>query len=202
MKKTTNDHTGKLKESVDAVSKKSKEAIHGIIDNASRQFESALETNEKFMESIEKQIFGKDFPDNSIISETKKTFGSAVELSEEAIDTIIDIHNEQLQSAIDINMELLETIKNMDLKDKEDVNELVKVIEKNFEESSRQSIENTKKIIDVYNKHVNLALNFNERFSRNINNQVQILNRFQNKNRETFNDWATQWWKNMEEATA
>lgn len=202
MKKTINNHAEKLKQNVDAVSKKSKETIHGIIGNTSKQFETALDTNKKFMESMEKQIFNKDFLDTSIISETKKTFSNSVELSEEAIDTIIDIHNGQLQSVIDINMKLVDTIKNLDFKDKEDGKELIEAIEKNFEESSHLTIENTKKLMEVYNKHVNLALNFNEKFSKNINNQLQAMSKFQNKNKETFNDWTTNWWKNVEEVTA
>lgn len=202
MKKAINNHAEKMKQNIDAVSKKSKETIHSIIGSTTKKFEEALDANKKFMESFEKQIFNKDFIDTSVISEVKKTFSSSVELSEEAIDTIIDIQSSQLQSAIDHNERLMETIRNLDFSNAEDREELLGALGKNFEESSNRVIENSKKMTDVYNKHINLAVNFNEKFSKNINSQLQMLSKFQNKNKETFNDWATKWWKNEEEVTA
>src|SRR5688500_3613692 len=168
-KKVVIDHSEKLKQNIDAVTKKSKETIHGIIGSTSKQFEAALDSNKEFMDTIEKQSFNMDFADKSIIGEIKKTFGNSIELSEEAIDTIIDIHTGQLQSAIDVNLKLIETIKSRDFQDQEDVKELIEIIQRNFERTSQEAIENTKKITDIYNKHINLSLNFTERFSEKIN---------------------------------
>ncbi|MBI2271256.1 MAG: hypothetical protein HYU69_13010 [Bacteroidetes bacterium] len=194
MKKSSNGQA-KFKENIEAVSQKSKETIREIIDSSSKQIESAFDANKKFVESLEKQFFNKEFASTSLISETKKAFGNSIELSEDAIDTIIDIQSQQLQSCVDFNAKLADALRNLDVSDNEEIQSLIQLIEKRLEESSNQSIANTKKMTDIYNKHINLALNFNERFSKNLNNQVQILNHFQKKNAEIFSDWATHWWK-------
>jgi hypothetical protein len=200
-KKELDGQIEKLKENIDSVSKKSKETVRSIIHSSSRQLEESFDANKKFIDTLEKHIFSKDIADPSLISEVKKSFSNSVELSEESIDTIIDMQSDQLQRAIDLNVKLLDAIKSLDFSDKEDRQQLLGVIEKNFEESSSGLIENTKKMTEIYNKHVNLAVNFNQKFSKNINHQLQMFNKTQS--REMFSDWTTHWWKSSskEEAT-
>lgn len=193
--KKSSDGAAQLKKSIEAASKKSKESIHEIINSSSKKIESAFGINEKFIESLEKQFLNKEFSGSAIISETKKALGNSIELSENAIDTIIDIQSEQLSSNIDFNMKLADALRELDSSDNESVQSLIESIEKRLGELSDASVENTKKMTDIYNKHINLAINFNERFSKNITNQMQMLTRFQKKNSELFNDWAMQWWK-------
>ena len=195
MRTSVNDHADKLKQNIISVSDNSKETIRKMIGSASKDFENALDLNKELIESIEKQIYNGAYSNPSLISEVKKTFGNSVELSEEAIDYIIDIHNDQLQSNIDTNLELMDTIKNQDFEDKENRLELIKIIEKNFEKITKQLNENTKKITDMYNKHLNLSINFNKKFSENITSQLQMLNGFHNKNLESM----TEWWKTAKE---
>lgn len=198
MKTSVIDHAEKLKQNISIVSDNSKKNIRTMIGSASKEFEAALNLNKKLIESLEKQIYNGDFANISLISEVKKTFGNSVELSEEAIDYIIDIYNDQLQSNIDINMELMKTIKNQYFEDKEAEEELMQVIEKNFEKITNQLNENTKKVTDIYNKHINLSINFNKKFSENINSQLKMLNGFQNRNQDSF----TEWWKTTKEEVA
>lgn len=195
MKTSVIDHAEKLKQNISIVSDNSKKNIRAMVGSASKEFETALNLNKKLIESLEKQIYNGDFANISLISEVKKTFGNSVELSEEAIDYIIDIYNDQLQSNIDINMELMKTIKNQYFEDKEAEEELMQVIEKNFEKITNQLNENTKKVTDIYNKHINLSINFNKKFSENINSQLKMLNGFQNRNQDSF----TEWWKSAKE---
>lgn len=195
MRTTVIDHAEKLKKNIILVSDNSKKNIRTMIGSASKEFENALDLNKTLIESLERQIYNGDFSKTTLISEVKKTFGNSVELSEEAIDNIIDIHNDQLQSNIDINLELMNTIKNQNFNDSDVEMELVKVIEKNFEKITDQLNENTKKITDMYNKHLNLSINFNKKFSENITNQLQMLNGFHNKNLDSI----TEWWKTSKE---
>lgn len=196
MEKTAlNGSTEKIKENIYAVSKQSKETIRGIINASSSQVENALDVNKKFMQSIEKQYLSHEFIGNNLAGDLNKTFSDSVELSEESIDTIIDMQSAQLQSAIEMNLKLVNTIKDIDFNNREDRDALVKIIEKSFDESSKQLIENTKKMTDLYNKHINLALNFNEKFSRDIDKRLQSINVFQTKNMDMFTDWANHWWK-------
>ncbi len=195
MRTSINNHAEKLKKNIITVSDNSKETIRTIIGTASKEFEEALNLNKELIESLEKQIYNGMYSNPSLISEVKKTFGNSVELSEEAIDYIIDIHNDQLQSNIDVNLELMDTIQNQDFEDKENMVELIKVIEKNFEKITNQLNKNTKKITEIYNKHLNLSINFNKKFSGNITSQLQMLNGFHNKNLASM----TEWWETAEE---
>jgi hypothetical protein len=195
MKTSIIDHAEKLKQNINIVSDNSKDTIRTMIGSASKEFGVALDLNKELIDSLEKQIYNGGYSNPSLISDIKKTFSYSVELSEEAIDNIIDIHNNQLQSNIDINMELMETIKNHDFEDNEIALSLIKLIVKNFEKIIEQLNENTKKMTDTYNKHINLSINFNDKFSKNINGQLQMLNGFHNKNLETM----TEWWKTTRE---
>lgn len=192
---TYNGYAEKLKISMERATRKSKETIRNIVDSSSKQIESALDANKDFIESLENQFFTSDHLDGSLVSEVKRNFGNSVELSEETIDTILDIQSGQLKSTIEFNEKLAVAIRNLDGTDNEGTEELLGSIEEHIEESSNQSIENTKKMTDIYNKHVNLVVNFNDRFSKNVNNQLRMLNRFQSKNKERFNDWAADWWR-------
>src|SRR3989338_9105 len=195
MKTQIIDHAEKLKQNINIVSDNSKKNIRSLIGNASKEFDTALELNKKLIESLEKQIYNGDFANISLISEVKKTFGTSVELSEEAIDYIIDIYNDQLQSNIDANMELMKAINNQYFEDKEVEEQLTKIIEKNFEKITNQLNDNTKKVTDMYNKHINLSINFNKKFSENINSQLKMLNGFHTRNQDMF----TEWWKTAKE---
>lgn len=201
-KKSHNGSAGTLKENIDAISKKSKETIRNIIDSSSKQFEKAFEHNRFFVETLEKQALIKDMTDGTILSELKNAFNGSVELSEEAIDAIIDIQSAQLQAAIEFNGKLTEVIKNIQVTEPSDRDELLEIISTNFEESTERLFENAKKMTDIYHKHISLTSNFNERFAQNINHQIQALARFQNKNVNMFNDWASHWWKTAQREEA
>lgn len=193
--KNVNGHLQRLQESIGEISRKSKETVHHIIDSSNRQFEVALSTNEKYLEHFEKQVLNRNLTDTSIISELKRLYGNSFELSEGAIDTIIDIQSSQLQSTMNFTLKIAETMKDLEFPDNDKWEEIFATLEKNFQETSSGIIENTRKMTDIYNKHINLAVNFNEKFSKNINSQLQVLNTLQSRNMDMFNDWASHWWK-------
>lgn len=194
------DYTEKLNQNVTVVSDNSKDTIQTMINSASEQFKISLDSNQELIESLEKKIHNKGATSTSLISEVKKTFNDSVELSEETIDYIIDIHNEQLQSNIDANLDLINTIKTLDFQDKKVERELLEKIIKNFEDTTHHLNENTKKMANMYNKHINLSINFNKKISKTINNQLGMLNGFRTRNMDSFMEW----WKteNEDELTA
>ncbi len=195
MKAMVIDYAEKLKQNILNVSDNSKEAIRTMVGSASKDFEVALDINKELIESLEKQIFNGNFTNISLISESQKTFDNSVELSEEGIDYFVDFLNNQLQSNIDNNLELMEIIKNQNFKNKEVEKEIVKIIEKNFEKITSQLNESTKKITDMYTKHLNQSINFNKKFSENINSQLKMLSGFHDKNLESI----IEWWKTPKE---
>jgi hypothetical protein len=60
------------------------------------------------------------------------------------------------------------------------------------------TVNNTKEILEFYNKHTNLAVNFNQKFGENINTQLESMFKIQSAGLNKFTDWASEWWKEAE----
>lgn len=194
MKKIFYEQAEQLKKNIENAAKKSKETIGLIISSNSQHLSAAIDANKKMVDNIKEQFYTKNV-DPAIIANLKKTFGTTVELSEEVIDTIIDAHVKRIESIIDFNIRLMDILKEQEFKDNDAVEKLLKLIQGKFDESVQLSINNMKKVIEVYNKHLNLALNFNKKFYGNINAQMDTMFSLQNKSIDSFNSWATEWWK-------
>jgi hypothetical protein len=197
MSTTLNSKSEKIKNSIKETAEKSKETIREIIGNNSKYIDSALDTNKKVVESIKKKLNQEDVED-SITSNVKDTFLKSVELSENAIDAIVNTYVKQVEWNIDLNTKLIDALNENYGKNPEKV---LNLIYENFEASRQLTISNTKEIIDFYNKHTNLAVNFNKKFAENVATQVEVLSRIQAQGLNKFNEWATDWWKENEKET-
>ena len=93
---------------------------------------------------------------------------------------------------VDFNTKLVDAVKESGNKNPE---KLLELIHQNFEASRQLTINNTKEILDFYNKHTNLAVNFNQKFGDSINAQIEALFNIQNKGLNKFTNWASEWWK-------
>ena len=78
---------------------------------------------------------------------------------------------------------------------------LMELVKENFDKSAELSMNNMEKIVNVYNDHLNLALNFNKKFADNINTQISSMFKLQKKNIDSFfsMDMVNEWWKNVGE---
>ncbi|MCE9537990.1 MAG: hypothetical protein K8R85_02070 [Bacteroidetes bacterium] len=129
---------------------------------------------------------------DSVTDTLKSTFGKSVELAEDALDSIINSYTRQMEMNVDFNTKLVDALKESNSTQPEKVLEL---IHENFEASHQLTIKNTKEILDFYNKHTNLAVNFNEKFGASINAQIESLFNLQSKGLNKFTNWASEWWK-------
>jgi hypothetical protein len=136
--------------------------------------------------------------EDSVTGKLKNTFGKSVELAEGAIDSIISSYSRQMKMNLDGNTKLMEAVKNSDSKTHDKV---LNVIQNNFEAVRELTINNTKEILDFYNKHTNLAVNFNEQFSENINVQLASLFNIQSKGHQAMTDWTNAWRKQSKKET-
>ena len=197
MSTTQNAKSENIKNNIKQTAEKSKETIREIIETNSKFFDSALDTNKKVVESIKKKLNQQEI-DDTITSTVKDTFLKSVELSENAIDTIINSYQKQLEWNIDLNTKLIDAFNENYSKSPEKV---LNLIYENFEKTRQLSIDNTKELVDFYNKHTNLAVNFNKKFAENVSTQVEVLARIQNQGIGIFTEWATDWWKENEKET-
>ena len=194
MKKDINEQVDELKKNLEKGFEKSKEAIKGVIENYSKQVDTALTSNKELVDMMKHQMNTEEI-DSSVLDSIKKTFGGAIVLSEEIIDSIIDSHSKRTQLNIEFTKKYIETIRELALSKEHDYEKLIALIQENFEASVKLSSENMKKVIDSYNKHSNLALNFNKKFVDGINNQVKVMSKVQSKNMDIYRNWLNEWWK-------
>lgn len=191
MKTTVNEKAESIKDAIKGTAQKSKETIREIIDSNSKYVVAALDSNEKIVESIKETLSQQKIKD-SITGSVQSTFGKSIVLAEDAIDSIINSYTRQMELNVDLNTKLLDVFKESNSQSPEKV---LNLIHENFEASHQLTVNNTKEILSFYNKHTNLALNFNEKFGKNIVSQIESLGKVRNKGMEMTTEWATEWYK-------
>ncbi len=191
MDTTLNDKAEKIKNTIKGSAEKSKDTIKEFIDSNKKHVGEAIDSNKKIVDSI-KAKFNQGEVDDAITDNVKEAFGKSVELAEDALDSIINSYTRQMEMNVDFNTKLVDALKESKTEHPEKVLELIR---ENFEASHKLTTENTKEILDFYNKHTNLAVNFNQKFGENINSQIESLFKIQGKGLEKFAGWASEWWK-------
>ncbi len=191
MKNTLNEKAEKIKNSIKGSAEKSKETIREIIASNTKYIGNALDSNKKIVDSIKRKLDQQEIED-SVTDTLKSTFGKSVELAEDALDSIINSYTRQMEMNVDFNTKLVDAVKESG---NEQPEKLLELIHENFEASHQLTIRNTKEILDFYNKHTNLAVNFNQKFGDSINAQIESLFNIQSKGLNRFTNWASEWWK-------
>jgi len=191
MDSTLNEKAEKIKNSIKGTAAKSKETIKEIIVSNTKHIGEALDSNKKIVDSIREKLNQQEIED-SMTDTLKTTFGKSVELAEDALDSIINSYTRQMEMNVDFNTKLVDAIKESNNDQPEKV---LTLINENFEASHQLTIRNTKEILDFYNKHTNLAVNFNQKFGESINAHIESLYNLQNKGLNKFTNWASEWWR-------
>ena len=191
MNTTLNEKSEKIKNSIKGTAEKSKETIREIIASNNKYIGNALDSNKKIVDSIKQKLDQQEIED-SVTETMKSSFGKSVELAEDALDGIINSYTRQMEMNVDFNTKLVDAIKESGNNHNE---KLLDLIHENFEASHQLTVNNTKEMLDFYNKHTNLAVNFNEKFGDSINTQLEALYNIQNKGLNKFTQWASEWWK-------
>src|ERR1035441_6355997 len=168
-----------FKKQLDAASKNSKGNINAIITSCSSSYEKAIDANKKFVDELREKLKGQPV-DTAFLDQINNAFISSMDLSDDVIDTIIDSHMRRTGLIAENHKKNLEALSKAYATDKMSYEDFLKLYEKEFEQSIEQSTQDMKKIVDVYNKHLNLSVNFNKLFSNNINSQVDAIVKLQN----------------------
>lgn len=183
-----------LKEKLDEATRNAKQTIRNIIGSCTDSYNKAIDANKKYVDELKEQMKGSQF-DTEFFDEISSSFVSSLQMSDEVIDAIIDSHLRKVHQIVDFNKDCIEALKESYLTDKISHEKYLKLFKKNFDQSIEFSTNDMKKIVDVYNKHMNLTTNFNKRFSKNINTQVDSFVKLQTKGVQAYNNWIANWWK-------
>lgn len=198
MSTTLNEKAEKIKSNIKNTAEKSKETIREIITANTKNIGDALDSNKKIVDSIKAKLNQQEIED-SVTDTVKSTFGKSVELAEDALDSIINSYTRQMELNVDFNTKLVDAIK--ENTSNENYEKVLKLIHENFEASYKLTINNTQEILEFYNKHTNLAVNFNQKFGESINAQIETLFSLQQKGLNKFTSWASEWWKQEDKKT-
>jgi hypothetical protein len=168
MEPKLNEKAEKIKEKIKGTAEQSKKTIREIIETNTKYIGEAIDSNKKIVDSIKSKLDQQSIEDN-VTGNLKTTFGKSVEMAEDALDSIINSYTRQMEQTVDFNTKLVDAIK----ESKSDSPEkILNLIHENFEASRNLTINNTKEILGFYNKHTNLAVNFNQKFGESINAQI------------------------------
>lgn len=195
MKNTFSVEAEKIKSDIKETTKKSKETIREFIDANTNNINAAVDSNKKIFDSIKEKLDQQEI-DDSVTDSLKQSFSRTIELAEDTLDSIINSYTKQLEMNVDFNVKLIDAIKESDV---ENPKKLLALIAENFEASRELTVNNTKEIFDFYNKHTNLALNFNRKFGDNIKAQMEIMFNIHSKSLHGFSDWAIGLWNQQNE---
>jgi len=191
--KTTNTHekAEKIKKNINGFAEKSKQTIRELIGTSKKQMNTVLDSNAEVFNTLKKKLDLHEV--NEEVSDTvKQTFVQSLELAEDTLDSIINSYTRQMELTVDFNTKLVEAVKESNV---DNADRFLELIHENMEASQKLTAENTKEILEFYNKHTNLALNFNTKFADNVNAQVGAMFEIQKKSLQRFTGWAQEWWK-------
>ena len=192
---TLNERAEKMKVSIKDTAEKSKETIREIIGANTKFINDALDYNKKVVDAVKLKLNQQDIED-TLTDSLKSTFRKSVELAEDALDSIINSYSRQMEMNVDFNTKLIDIVKDTNSSTPE---KLLNLIKENFEASRKLSVKNTQEIVDAYNKHTNLAVNFNQKIGENINTHIEYLFSLQSKGMNRFSELASEWWKQTEQ---
>ena len=154
--------------------------------------DAVLDSNKKVFDSIKEKLNQNAIIDDTVADNLKQTFGKSIKLAEDAMDNIINSYTRQMELNVDFNTKLVDAVKESNTENPE---KILALIHENAKASQELSMKNTKEILDFYNKHTNLTLNFNEKFGESVKTQIESMYAMQNKGLNRFTDWAAEWWK-------
>ncbi len=194
MKRELKEKAEKIKKNISGIAEKSKETIREIIASNSKYASEALDSNAQVFDTIKKNLKQQKMED-TVTDTLKDTLLKSVELAEDTLDAIINSYTRQMELAVDFNTRLVDAVSEAN---PDNAEKFLELIHENFETSHQLTVKNTKEILDFYNKHTNLALNFNKKFANNVNSQIDTLFEIQSKNLDKFTNWASEWWKQKE----
>src|ERR1035441_908846 len=167
-----------FKKQLDAASKNSKGNINAIITSCSSSYEKAIDANKKFVNELREKLKGQPI-DTAFLDDINNAFVDSMNVSDYVIDSIIDSHMCRVSLITENHKKNLEVLSKAYSTDEINYDDLLKLYEKEFEQSIEQSNQDMKNITEVYNKHLNLSQNFSKLFSKNINSQIDTLVKLQ-----------------------
>jgi len=119
-----------------------------------------------------------------------------IKLTEETATGMVEGYKKRMELYDNFNTKLMESVKEMSTSmSLLDIEKVLKLIKDNFDLSKNVMNEGMKSVIETYNKHMGVALNFNQKFSDTIIAQFKMFKDMNEKSVSFYNNLTTEWWK-------
>ena len=185
----------KLKRVIAEATASSAETVKTIINSRLQQLIDSVNSNHKFLELM-KARFLLNGLDPNIISTVKNFYFNGIDLSEQMIDTLIEAHSKRLEYWKGYTTELVELLlQDQRFLSEAETEKIIDRVIENFEFISDKSQNELKEIVGLYNKHGNIAMNFNEKFTDPLKKQLESISKLKGIRKPVYNNQASQWWK-------
>ena len=169
--------------------------VNELIEKDVRMKEIIPTRSEKANEAISySNIFG-DFVlqvnEEVAANSLKNIFSKSIELSENTLDSIISTYYQQMEVTVDFNSNVENAVRELN---PDNADKLLKVIRHYFDKSWKTTVDNTKKVMESYSVHTNLASKISEKFETIMELQAKNINQLQSTELHP-NEWSSEWWK-------
>lgn len=181
-----------LKKEMERASIVAKENIWSVIASCTTNYGKAIESNKKYVDELREQL-KKHNIDINFFEETSSDLFSSLDVLDDVIDAIIDSHILRTNRISEYYKKSLEAIERLDAKEDVHYENLITLFKKNFNQSLEHSTKDIEKISDIYSSHLNLTINFNKNFCKNIiNAQIEAISKIKSNN--IGSEWLVNWW--------
>ena len=195
MNNTVTQKTEKVKPIADNATFKSKEAIKEAANLNYQVLEHTLATGKKFMEEV-KQVVPLKENTEAFLDIYDMGLDKTIKLTEETATGMVDAYKKRMELYDNFNTKLMESVKEMaTAMSPPDMEKVLKLIKDNFDLSKHIVTEGMKSVIETYNKHMGVALNFDQTFSDTMMAQFKMFKDMNEKSISFYNNLSTEWWK-------
>jgi hypothetical protein len=195
MNNTETKKTEKVKPIANDWALKPKEAIKELVNLNYQVLEHTLATGKKMVEEVKQTIPLKENTD-TFLDIYDVSLDKSIKLTEETATGMVDAYKKRMELYDNFNTKLMDSVKEIaTAMSPLDMEKVLKLIKDNFDLSKNVMNEGMKSVIETYNKHMGVALNFNQKFSDTIIAQFKMFKEMNEKSVSFYNNLTTEWWK-------
>jgi len=195
MNTTETKKTEKVKPIVSDSAFKTKEAIKEAANLNYQVLEHTLATGKKIMEEA-KQVVPLKENIETFLDIYDTNLDKTIKLTEETATGMVDTYKKRMELFENFNTKLMESVKEMTIAMSPlDMEKVLKLIKDNFDLSKNIVTEGMKSVIETYNKHMGVALNFDQKINDTMIAQFKMFKDMNEKSISFYNNLSTEWWK-------
>ncbi len=180
-----------VKKAMNEAAGSAKKGLREKIHSNKKHIEEALDINAQLATATKDKLERHKIEDPLADSLAKK-FNESIDLAEDTLDSLTRSVSTQMEMNLGFNTKLVESINYTKSGSPEN---LLDLIQEHFEALHQSSLNNVQAILELYNKHTDLAVNFNLQFEKEFAAKIDSLFQRHPTGLIDISEWAAEWWK-------